>query len=79
MKFQFEVEEARELLTAVVDGLLADVKLDAKDRAALRRWHTETMRPGSPGMRDLAAKINDDISRALETRSRSALMKHDWK
>jgi hypothetical protein len=79
VKFEFEVEEARELLTAVVDRVLAAVKLDAKDRAALRRWHTETMRPGSVGMRDLAAKVNDDIGRALESRTRSALMKHDWK
>lgn len=79
MKFEFEVEEARELLTTVVERVLADLKLDTKDRAALRRWHTETMRPGSAGMRELAAKINEDISRALETRSRSALLKHDWK
>ena len=79
MKFEFEAEEARELLTAVVDRVLADIKLDTKDRAAVIRWHTEAMRPGSPGMRELTAKLNEDIGRALEARSRSALMKHDWK
>jgi hypothetical protein len=79
LKFQFESEEARELLALIVTRLAGDIKFTAKDRAALLRWHSDSMRAGSAGMRELTGKINEDIDRAIKTRSRSAVVKPDWK
>lgn len=79
MRLEFDAEEAREVFLLIVGRLLDETGLEATDRAALLRWHTNEMRAGSPGMRDLTAKVNADIGRALKTKSRSAVMKPDWK
>lgn len=78
MKLELEPEEARELLNVIVDGLAEQADLSSEDRAALRRWQTTDMRPGAPGMRELTAKLNAEIARTLETKARSAVVKHDW-
>jgi hypothetical protein len=36
------------------------------------------MRLGSAAMASLTAKINADLERALRTKERSQLQKHDW-
>ena len=78
MKVELEVEEARELLVSVTDRIIREAGLDEKDRAAFRKWRT-SMKPGSAGMRELAAQINADLARNLENQKRSAVRKPDWK
>jgi hypothetical protein len=77
MKVELEIEEARELLLYITDRLAKDAGLDTKARAALSKWKT-SMKPASEGMRELAAKINADLARALENQKRSAVRKPDW-
>lgn len=77
MKVEIEVEEARELLLAVLDRLV-DASLSPADKAALRKWRTKTT-PGSEAMRELLAKMNADLSRALVNKKVSAVKKPDWR
>jgi hypothetical protein len=77
MKVELEVEEAREILLFVADRLAKEAKLGEKDRATLSKWKA-SMKPGSDGMRELAAKINADLARSLENQKRSAVRKPDW-
>src|SRR6266496_1826819 len=48
-------------------------------RATLRRWRSEGMKAGSDGTKELTAKINADIDRALKSKEKSAIMKPDWR
>jgi hypothetical protein len=79
VKLELAAEETRELLMCVLDRLTEDAGLSDGDRAALLRWRSEGMTPGSEGMRELTAKINADIDRALKTKEKSAIMKPDWR
>jgi hypothetical protein len=79
MRLELEPEEARELLALIVDRVVDEAGLNDADRAALKRWRSESMRPGSEGMRELTAKLNEDIARTLQRKSKSAVMKPDWK
>ena len=79
MKLELEADEARELLALVVDWLLDEAGLANADRAALRRWRSEGMLAGSDGMKELTAKVNADLDRALKTKEKSAVMKPDWR
>jgi hypothetical protein len=78
MKLELEPEEARVIMDLVVDCLPAEAGLSEEDRAALRRWQAGVMRPASDGMRELTAKLNAEIARTLQTKARSAIVKHDW-
>ena len=79
MRLELASEEARELLMCILDRLIDEAGLSDSDRAALLRWRSESMTPGSEGMRELTAKINADIDRALKTKEKSAIMKPDWR
>ena len=79
MKLQLDTEETRELLALILDRLLGDAAFSDEDRAAVRRWQSQSMRPGSAGMRELTSKVNSDIARTLETKARSAAIKPDWR
>lgn len=79
MKFELDAEEARELFMLITDRLTADAGLNDSDRAALVRWRSKSMTPGSEGMRELTAKINADIDRSLTNKEKSAIMKPDWR
>ncbi|TMG05526.1 MAG: hypothetical protein E6I02_06950 [Chloroflexi bacterium] len=79
MKLELEAEEARELLVLIVDRLIDEAGLSDADRASLRRWRSEGMRAGSDGMKELTARINADIDRALKSKEKSAIMKPDWR
>ncbi len=78
MKLELEPEEVLELLDVITTRLLDEAGLSDGDRAALRRWRAESVRPGSDGMRELTAKLNADVARVLQTKARSAVMRHDW-
>ena len=78
MKIELDVDEARELLWAVTQRVAREASLSDADRAKLRRWFSEEMRLGSAAMAALTDKINADLERALRTKERSQLQKHDW-
>ena len=79
MKVELEPEEGRELLSLIVDRLTKEASLSDADRAALKRWRSEQMKAGSDGMRELTAKINADLERALRSKEKSAVQKPDWR
>jgi hypothetical protein len=78
MKVELDVDEARELLWVVAQRVAREADLSDADRAKVRRWFSEEMRLGSAAMRALADKLNADLERALRTKERSQLQKHDW-
>jgi len=79
VNLELDREEAREVLVMIVDRLIEEAALGDGDRAALRRWRSEGMTAGSEGMKELTAKVNADIDRALKSREKSAIMKPDWR
>lgn len=79
MRLELDREEARELLVLLVDKLIEEAGLSEADRATLRRWRSESMKAGSDAMKELTAKINADVDRALKSKERSAVMKPDWR
>jgi Arc/MetJ family transcription regulator len=79
MKVELEPEETRELLGVIVDRLIEEAGFSDSDRATLRRWRSDSMRPGSEGMRELTAKINAEVARILQTKSKSAVVRPDWR
>jgi hypothetical protein len=78
MKLELEPEEAGELMSLIVGRLIDDAGFNDEDRAAVRRWRSESMKPGSAGMRELTAKVNAEIDRTLKTKAKSAIVKPDW-
>ena len=78
MKVELEVEEARQLAVFVIDRLVEDAGLPAKDVATLRKWRAG-LTPGSEGIRELTAKMNADIAPALENKKKSSVVKPDWR
>lgn len=78
MRLELEPDEARELLSLIVDRIAEEAGLSDEDRATLRRWRSEAMRTGSEGMRELTAKVNADLERALRTKEKSAVRRPDW-
>jgi hypothetical protein len=79
VKLELAPEESRELLMCILDRLTEEAGFSDADRAALLRWRSESMTPGSESMRELTEKINADIDRALKTKEKSAIMKPDWR
>jgi len=79
VKVEFEIEETRELLVFLCDRLIEDAGLAEADRATIRKWRGDSMRAGSPGMRDLHDRVNADLARALENKQRSSVRKPDWR
>lgn len=79
MRLELDSDEARELLALIVERLLDEAGLSDADRAALRRWRSESMLAGSDGMKALTAKVNADIDRALKSKEKSAIQKPDWR
>jgi hypothetical protein len=78
MKIELDVDEARELLWVVTQRAAREAGLSDADRAKVRRWFSEEMRLGSAAMHALTDKLNADLERALRTKERSQLQKHDW-
>jgi hypothetical protein len=79
MKLEIEPEEARELLDLIVGRLIGEAGFSDEDRAALRRWRSESMKTGSGAMQELTAKINAELERTLRSKAKSPFVKPDWK
>ncbi len=78
MRIQVDEEEVWSLFSMLTQSVLESAGLSDDDRAKLRRWRSEEMRPGREGLRSLTDKINTDLARALKAKERSAIQKHDW-
>jgi len=78
MRLELEPDEARELLDVIVDRLAEEAGLPDEDLAKMRRWRSESMKPGAEGMRGLTAKVNADLERVLRTKEKSAVRRPDW-
>jgi hypothetical protein len=78
MKVELDSDETWALMSHVVDQLLQETDLPDADRARIRRWRSEQMRPAGEPMRLLTRKINEDLARALQTKQRSQIRRPDW-
>jgi len=78
MKVDLDSDETWALMSYVVDRLLQETELADADRARIRRWRSEQMRPAGEPMKLLTRKINEDLARALQTKQRSQIRKPDW-
>ena len=76
MKVEFTAEEINAMLDAVVDQIV-DLKLDRADKAAIRRWRTDTG-PGTAAMQLLTEKVNAELQREFNRSEVSAIKKPDW-
>ena len=79
MKIELEPEECLQLFATITDRLLDEAALSDEDRATLKRWRSTSMTPGSDGMKELSAKINADLARTLQNKTRSPFVRPDWR
>jgi hypothetical protein len=78
MRVQIDEDETWAMLSTVLQQVLDEAGLSDDDRAALRRWRSEQMRPGREASKALLERLNGDLERVLKGRERSAIQKHDW-
>jgi hypothetical protein len=78
MKVELDSDEAWNLLSHLVVRMLDETPLPDSDRAKVRRWKSDEMRVTSQEMRVLTSKVNDDLAKTVERKSRSQLRKPDW-
>lgn len=79
MKVEFDTEEAWSLMSHVVNQLVETAELSDADRAKIRRWKSDEMRVTSQEMKVLTAKINEDLAKTWERKTRSKIVKPDWR
>jgi len=78
MKVELDTDESWNLLSHIIVRLVDEAPLADSDRAKIRRWKSEEMRPTSQEMRVLASKINEDLGKTMERKNKSQLRKPDW-
>jgi hypothetical protein len=78
MKVELDTDESWNLLSHIIVRLVDEAELADSDRAKIRRWKSEEMRPTSQEMRVLASKINEDLAKTMERKTKSQLRKPDW-
>jgi hypothetical protein len=79
MKVEFEQGEAWNLASHVIAQLIEEANLEDSDRAKVRRWKSDELRATSQEMRVLTEKINADLAKTLERKTKSQLRKPDWR
>lgn len=77
MKVEFTPDEAHAMLEAVITDVTG-LKLEQADRAAVRRWLLDDMKPSSSGVKRLADKLNDEIQKSHDKSEVSVIKKPDW-
>ncbi len=65
MRLELEQEESIELLSLVVDRIIAEAGLATKDRAAVKRWRSDRA-AGTVEMDDLAVAVNQTLDTYLD-------------
>lgn len=79
MKVEFEPEEAWNLASHIIGQLIEEAGLADSDRAKIRRWKADELRASSQEMKVLTEKINADLAKTLERKTKSQLRKPDWR
>jgi hypothetical protein len=79
MRVEFDTEESWNLMNHVINTLVESAELTDSDRAKIRRWKSDEMRVTSQEMKTLSAKINEDLAKNWERKSRSQIVKPDWR
>ena len=79
VKVELDVEEAWAVMSRIVNQMLDEVELDKSDRAAIRRWKSNEVRPGREEMDAIHEKMNEDIERLWAVRRKSEIRKPDWR
>jgi hypothetical protein len=77
MNVEFSIDEVLVMAEAVLDGV-GELKLDRKDKTALRRWRNKTVTATSTEMKLLTDKVNRDLQRASRTSRKTEILKPDW-
>ena len=77
MKVEFTSDEVHSMVDAVVQDVLA-LKLDQRDRAAVRRWLADEMTPASEAVRVLTDRLNEELQRTHDNSEVSPIKKPDW-
>ena len=78
MKVELDNDEAWNLASHIISQLIDDANLDDADRARIRRWKSDELRATSQEMKVLTTKINEDLAKTLERKTKSQLRKPDW-
>jgi hypothetical protein len=78
MNATFRDDELNTALTLLVNRIADEAGLSAKDRATLKRWRSSEMKLGSDDMDEFVRKANEDFTRGVARREKSAIQKHDW-
>ncbi len=78
MRVQIDEDETWALLSTLMKKVLDDTGLSDEDRAALKRWRSDQMRPGREASKALVERLNADLERVIKAKERSAIQKHDW-
>ena len=78
MKVELDNDEAWNLVSHIIVRLVEETPLSDSDRAKVRRWKSDEMRATSQEMRVLTSKINEDLAKTMERKTKSQLRKPDW-
>ena len=78
MRVQIDEDETWAMLSTVMKKVLDEAGLSDEDRASLKRWRSEQMRPGREASKALLDRLNADLERVVKAKERSAIQKHDW-
>lgn len=79
MKVELDTDEVWALMSLVVARVADEAGLPKDDKAKLRRWRSEVMRPDDEPIRVLARKINKDLTDAARRKERSQIRRPDWR
>ena len=79
MKVELDNDEAWNLASHIIGLLIDEGSLDDADRARIRRWKADELRVSSQEMKVLTEKINSDLAKTLERKTKSQLRKPDWR
>ena len=79
MRVELDTDETWTLLALFVQRITDEVQLSDEDRGRIRRWRSEQMKASGDAIRQLAAKVNADMERALKAKERSRIQKPDWR
>jgi hypothetical protein len=65
-------------MSHIIGRLLEEASLADADRARIRRWKSDEMRATSQEIRVLTQKMNEDLEKTRERKTKSQLRKPDW-
>ena len=79
MKVEFDTDEVWEVFSLVVSELAGEAKLADADRAKIRRWRSEVMKPSGDAVRAFTAKFNETLAETMNRNVASKIRKPDWR